>query len=131
MPYATVHGDEPVKAAEGKATVQPLNVPLTSSVLDLARARDTVWATYRNGTLLAWSTSTMKVAHTLRTPSRITRLIAADSHHVWGVGVDMKILVWKSKSYKLVKSIQRNHFCVSLVAVNGQVWVGTESKILR
>ena len=100
-------------------------------VVAMVTVRSTIWVSFRDGTLVVFDAETRAQQHVFDDVPRVTRLVNVGDQHVWGITMDMKILVWRVRSLKLVKRVQRNHFCVSCTTVNDTVWLGTESKIIR
>ncbi len=118
--------------AGGAASAAPSALrPLLTTVQSFAVVGETMWVAYRDGSVVVFHSTQYKQLHVVPAGSRVTRLLAVESGFVWGLTVDMKILVWRAGSYRLLKAIERNNFCQACCYAGGMVWIGTERQILR
>eukprot|EP01132_Coremiostelium_polycephalum_P008430 gene8430-10349_t len=92
----------------------------------------TVWTSSRDPKIKVWSIKSGKLLKELDGhTSHVTGLQLA-GQSVWSISADMMIRVWNPSSYRCIKKIESKNYLVSITRVGtNQIWIGTESAILR
>ncbi|EGC30072.1 hypothetical protein DICPUDRAFT_158240 [Dictyostelium purpureum] len=91
----------------------------------------TVWSCSRDSKIKVWSAKSGKLLKELSGHySHVTALLLVNQT-VWSISADMTIRIWSTSSYKCIKKIETKNYLVSMVLLGNEVWIGTESTILR
>eukprot|EP01133_Synstelium_polycarpum_P017728 gene17728-21138_t len=100
-------------------------------VYTLIAVGKTVWSSSRDSSIKVWSAKSGKLLRELDGHcSHVTSLLLVGST-IWSISADMAIRVWSINSYRCIKKIETKNYLVSMAKFGNQIWIGTESTILR
>ncbi|KAF2070275.1 hypothetical protein CYY_008407 [Polysphondylium violaceum] len=90
-----------------------------------------VWTSSRDSKIRVWSAKTGKLIKELEGHSSHVTALLLVGNSVWSISADMSIRVWSIGSYKCIKKINTKNYLVSMARYGNQIWIGTESSIIR
>ncbi|EFA85849.1 hypothetical protein PPL_01081 [Heterostelium album PN500] len=91
----------------------------------------TVWSSSRDSKIKVWSAKSGKLLKELDGHSSHVTSLLLVGQNIWSISADMAIRVWSISSYRCIKKIETKSYLVSMAKFNNQIWIGTESSILR
>ncbi|GAM21918.1 hypothetical protein SAMD00019534_050930 [Acytostelium subglobosum LB1] len=91
----------------------------------------TVWSSSRDSKIKVWSIKSGKLLKELEGHSSHVTSLLLVGQNMWSISADMAIRVWSTTSFRCIKKIETKSYLVSMAKFGNQIWIGTESTILR